>query len=851
VAGSVFAGASQVTSPWITQAGSSGAFLGFSVVSVVGGGVAGGPATQATTPWIFVGSAFVSGSVYASIAGSLSVGQLGTWSATVQGSVFASVAGSLSVGQSGVWSTTVAGSVFAAALQVTSPWITQPGSTGTFQGFTVASIPAPVTVIGSATVAGSVFAGASQVTSPWIVRPDSTGDFVGFVVASIVGGGSQVTVTSPVVMWAGQGDPGSSALSTRSWVSGPLLRVSLEQGTLSAGADGKVLDFDQGAAIGWNIRSLSGGFKAGLVSIVSSGGVGASVTSDATGGLLGVNLLRGSINLSGADGATLDGSDSTIRASVRSTAAFRPVMVGLTDPAGVHITAFSVTQATSPWVISGSVTVAGSVYASLAGSLSVAQMGAWSATVAGSVFAGASQVTSPWVSFPGSTGAFQGFVVASVPAAVTVIGSTTVAGSVFASVAGSLSVGQLGTWSATVAGSVFAGASQVTSPWVSFPGSTGAFQGFVVASVPAAVTVIGSATVAGSVFAGASQVSSPWMVQPGSSGQFVGFVVASVVGVGGVTQATTPWLFTGSAFITPAASLAVAQMGTWSATVAGSVFAAALQVSSPWAVFPGSTGVFAGFVVASVPAAVTVIGSTTVAGSVFASIAGSLSVAQLGVWSATVAGSVFAGASQVNSPWVVFPGSTGAFQGFMVASIPAAVTVIGSATVTGSVYAAMTGSLGVAQLGVWSATVAGSVFAGASQVSSPWVVFQGSTGNFVGFVVASVMPLATRVYESHEFGLPGSFNLLGNSSMNVRSLNHAGSCTCQRSAWTLVTADAQYLTLRNVSTMPIMLRFDVRTGDRVTLDAGETMTFDSLRFSALYFLNYSATNLPIRMTWST
>lgn len=917
-AGSLNAAVSQVTSPWVTQAGSSGQFQGFTVASVPGGitvafggslsvaqqgvwsvTVAGSVfagVSQVTSPWVTRGGSsgdFI-GFVVASVPGlSLSVnsglGVLTQQSLSVyQATTPWIVAGSLSI---------AAGSMNVAASQVTSPWVIRAGSTGDFQGFVVASVPGlsisvssglgvltqqsisvyPATswsMVGSMTVAGSVFAGVSQVGSPWAVFAGSTGTFQGFVGASVT------NIATPVTVWAGAGDPGSSTLSTRSWVSGPLLRMSLEQGTLSAGANGALLDFNN-AAIGANVTSLSGGIGALNVSIVSSGPVRASVSSDALGGLLDVNLARGSINLSGADGATLDGSDSTIRASVRSTSGFRPVMVALTDALGSQLSVFSV-------------------------------------NAVGSVFAAVSQVTSPWAVFPGSTGVFAGFVVASVPAPVlvqgsvgvgqigapwSVVGSASVQGSVFVSqvtgdnwsIVGSVRIpaitvhssgftnapemirlaayasdpatppttvshafathitadlqgrlrvvvdgGSLNVYaanspwaisgSATVVGSVFAGVTQISSPWVVTGSATVLTQGSITAFPGGSWSMVGTMTVAGSVFAAVSQVTSPWITRAGSSGDFQGFVVASVPGLSisvnsglgvltqqsiTVFQGNSPWIvqqgstgqFVGfmvasvpgltisvnsglgvltqqSISVYPAVSWTV--MG--SMTVAGSVFAGASQVTSPWVTLPGSTGGFQGFVVASIPAPVAITGSVgagqigtwsvqatqagapwSVIGSAFAvgfwshsaaatvfpnlvaiggyaqhPNSGTPSTVESGeatriltdplgrfrvavdtaflVGSVTVAGSVFAGVSQVSSPWAMFPGSTGTFQGFMVASIPAPVLV--------------QGSVGVGQIGApWSFVGSAAV----TQVTSPWVVIQGSTGQFTGFNVVSLI----------------------------------------------------------------------------------------------------------------
>ena len=151
----------QASSPWIIQAGSTGAPMGTVIVSsIMGGGL------------------------------------------TVTGSVLATQGGA-------PWS--VVGSV--GVTQITSPWMVQAGSTGAPMGTVVASVIGQPTVtaslVGVPTFVGSVAAsqagapwsvvgsvGVTQVSSPWVVLPGSTGQPQGTVVASIIG---QPTVTASVV----------------------------------------------------------------------------------------------------------------------------------------------------------------------------------------------------------------------------------------------------------------------------------------------------------------------------------------------------------------------------------------------------------------------------------------------------------------------------------------------------------------------------------------------------------------------------------------------------------------------------------------------------------------------------
>jgi hypothetical protein len=327
------------------------------------------------------------------------------------------------------------------------------------------------------------------------------------------------------------------------------------------------------------------------------------------------------------------------------------------------------TQTTSPWIVQAASTgvFAGFVVASIVGGGS---------TVTGSIWA--SQANTPWLIQATSTGAFGGFMVASVIGQPTVTASVIGAPTVVASIIGQPTV------TASISGNV--PVTQVTSPWIIQPGSIAytVAQGAVVASVSGQVTVTASlsgqatvtasvigqptvtASIAGSVPVLATQTTSPWIVQQGSTGQFVGFVVASVIGGGSVitgsvwaSQANTPWLtqatssgvFLGfgvtSVIGQPTVTASLIGNATVIASIAGSVPVLATQTTSPWIVRVGSS--------------FDVIGNVNI---------WNWTSAPLSYW-----------VSQANSPWMTQPGSTGAFQGFVVAS------VIGAMTVTGSVYA--------------------------------------------------------------------------------------------------------------------------------------------------------------------
>lgn len=427
--------------------------------------------------------------------------------------------------------------------------------------------------------------------------------------------------------------------------------------------------------------------------------------------------------------ALADARSNTL-VTVGSLAQAQPLHVQLRGPVGEPLFAHSVwvantpsvAQAGAPWSVVGTTTVVGSLTAGITGTVTVT--GSVGATVTGSILAsqggapwsvigsvGVTQVTSPWVTLPGSTGAFQGFVVASV------VGQTTTTASV---------VGQV-TVTASVIGTVTAAVTQTTSPWIVQQASTGQFVGFVVASVIGGGSQV---TVTNTPTANVLQVTSPWVVQQGSTGQFVGFVVASIVGGGSsVTVTNTPTanvLQVSSPWITQAAStgqfigFAVVSVvgGGTSVSVVNTPSVNVLQVTSPWIVQQGSTGQFVGFVVASV-------------------VGGGSQV--------TVTNTPTVNVLQVSSPWITQAASTGQFIGFAV------VSVVGGGT---SVTVTNTPTVNVLQVSSpWSVIAAsGSVFTGsvtATQGGAPWTftgsaVVQGSVqatiaGSISGNVVASVV----------------------------------------------------------------------------------------------------------------
>jgi hypothetical protein len=795
--------ATQATSPWVVLPGSTGQPQGTVVASVIGiptvvgsvsvtgsvGALVIGSvqatvlgsvtATQGAAPWTMVGSVSVTGSVGAVIAGSVqatvigSVQTIGTLATSFQVSSahppvliggFALPAGTVpaAVGSYGA----IPALFTPTGLQRVAVDSGQATIIGSITGTIVASVIGVPTVVGSVSVTGSVGAlvigsvTATQGAAPWTftgstaVTMANTLQPLTVIVTSQMGGGSTITGS----VFATLTVSGGALVAVTSLAAGGALKVDLVQGTIS-GADGAILDGVLNTTKA-SVRSYASGVNPLVAQLVSSGGVLAEVTSLAAGNALKVDLVQGTI--SGANGAILDGTDNTIKASVRSYASgVNPLVTQLVSSGGVladvmslapagfggpalHVVAGgtlavgAATTNTYPLLAgavaldptSGTMTAVGSrtmvqVWADAVGRLIVrtdsvavtqantaapftvivtSQMGGGS-TITGSVQA--TQASSPWVTLAGSTGAPQGTIVASVIGVPTVVGSVSVTGSVGAVVAGSVQ--------ATIIGSVLA--SQGAAPWT-VTGSTAITMANTLQPLTVIVTsqMGGGNTITGSVQA--TQASSPWVTLAGSTGAPQGTIVASVIGV---------------------------------PTVVGSV--QVTQATSPWAVLPGSTGQPQGTVVASVIGVPTFVGSVIVVGSVGALVAGSVQ--------ATVMGSVqaigtLATSFQVSSahpplliggfalPAGIVPAAVGSYgaipalftptglqrvavdsgQVTMVGSIAGTVvaSVIGVPTIVGSV--SVTGSVGALVIGSVQATVVGSVLA--SQGAAPWT-FIGST----------------------------------------------------------------------------------------------------------------------------
>ncbi len=703
----------------VTQGGAPWSVSGSVQATVVGSVFASGvtsltgpvAVTQQSSPWVTVGSVLASQggapwSVVASVVGAVSV--QGSFSGTVvascvgQQTVTASIAGNVPVSQVG------------------APW----SVLGSVSGTTVASVVGNIPV--------------TQVTSPWIVQVASQP-------AISVTGQSSVYATqvgSWRVFLAGglTGEVPGLTATVRSWNQGDLLRVSIEQGTITGGGDGKILDRGD-ATIAATVRSYASGIYPLATQLVSSGGALAEVTSLAAGGALKVDIVQGNLTSTQSVWASQVGGPWTVVASVIGQATVTASVAGN----------LPVTQVTSPWIVQVasmpgvSVSVTHSVYAT--------QVGApW--TVIGSV--GATQLGAPWQTQATSSGAVtlvQGSVSGTVVASV--VGQPTVT----ASVVGAVSVTQ-GTSPWVVVGSVSAtavtssrveGITAHDAAWGPNPVGVGGYALHPNSGAPIAVTsgdmvralhdLEGRRYVyVASGEVGARQVGAPWSTvgsvaatQAGNwsvTASIAGVTVSSVVGNVAVTQVTSPWIVQVASQppVTTTASVFASQVGAWVFT--GSV--GATQLGSPWTVTGSALvqgQVAHDAVYAGNPLHVGAIGYDVAQTSVTAVDCGDVTrlmadregrlrvkvdsgtvrAEQVGAWTSVTTLGVAALPVTQSGNWSII-----------------AASVTGQVTVTASV---------VGTLPVTIATMAGSVFA--SQVTSPWVVLAGSTGA-VSTVLGSV-----------------------------------------------------------------------------------------------------------------
>jgi hypothetical protein len=495
VIGTVAANVSQTTSPWITQAGSSGVFLGYVVASVLGGG---------TTVASVIGQVTVT----ASIAGTVPI--QGTVTAN-QGAPPWQWVGSAHVTQAG------------------SPWYSQLASGGQFVGYVVAS----------------VVGGAAQ-TSVWVVNTVSVlqaGSPWNWVGSAVVQGSVQATVQGSVL--ASQGG------SPWTWTGSALVQGQVANDAVYAGnplgAGALALDYAQSsythvgcgdmvAVIADRMGRLRVAVDTGTVALTgqvftTTSVIGfPTVIASVSGQLFTTTSVAGTVPVQGTLAVTQTSSPWVVTGSVQATLAAG----GLSVVGSVWVTNTpSVLQAGAPWSWVGSAVVQGSVQATVAGSVHATTVGSVLASQGAAPWqwVGSAQVTqasSPWVTQAGSSGQFQGFVVASVIGNPTVIasvsGQLTATASVVGQVAVTASVSGFPTVIASVSGQLFATTSvignptviasisgnipvtQVTSPWVTFASS-------IAFTVPQGA-MVGSVTVVGSVFA--SVVGSVVVVPPSS-----------------------------------------------------------------------------------------------------------------------------------------------------------------------------------------------------------------------------------------------------------------------------------------------------------------------------------------------
>lgn len=701
-------GVTQSTSPWITQAASTGAPQGTVVASVPG---------TVTTVTSVIGQPTVT----ASVPGQVTV------TASVPGVL--TVTGSVEASQAGAWSVTadsVTGQV--GVLQVTSPWgvsglvtasvIGQPTVTASVSGvvpvvgsvgITQADTTQPLTVYvvsqggGGSTITGSVYASqvgawtvdATQGTSPWITQAASTGAPQGTMVASVIG---QVMVTASV---AGIPTVTGSVHITQADTTQPLTVYVVSQGGGGSTISGSVFASQVGS---W-ASFLVGGATGLLAGVSSYGGDGP---------LLRVDLVRGSLS-AGADGAIVDGADSLIRATVTSHAAASAlhVIVDSTAGGGSTITgSVWASQANTPWLMQVSsvegpalaltlrpiaADTVGVQHVMVVDAASDVRLRVWSYAVANPMA----------VALTDATGAH----ITTLP------------------VVGSAAATQAGSWTVS--------ADQGTSPWVTRASSTGEPQGTlvasvigqptvtasiagtpaVVASVPGQVTVtasvVGQPTVTASVVGVPSVVGSVWATPTGS--WTVGVVATSGTTTGLLTvtsDAEGPLLrvhVVGSAGGTSPTSVYAIQQGSWTITAnqggapwttVGSI--GATQLGAPWTTIASIAGTLVVSAAGQPTVTASVIGQPTVTASVVGipTVVGSVT-ASLYATSGSALGALTA-RSWANGPILRAAVEVGSFAGLTVTS------VVGQVTVTASVVGAPRTQPYAAATSAWQAV--GSAF---------------------------------------------------------------------------------------------------------------------------------------------
>ena len=368
-AGSVVA--FQGTNPWVTTGSVQG------TVSVLGTV----PVTQSTSPWIITGSvqgAFspsgnqsVSGTVGASVIGTVPVTQSGT----VITSLVSTIPSSVLVGASIIGLTPVNVTNFPTTQNIS-------GSVAAWLQSTNASVITVGTAAPNQSVSGTVGASAigtvpTTQSGTWITSLVSTVPSSVLVGASIIGltpvtisGTPNVNTAGSVVAFQG----------TSPWIVTGSVQTTVEVGNSSV----QVLNFPTTQNVSGSVAAFQAGTQiTSLVSTVPSSVIfGASIF-----GLAPVNVTNTNLNVAGSVAAFQAGTVITsLVSTVPSSVIFGASIFGLA-PVNVTNTNLNVAgsvvafQGTDPWVTTGS--VQGTLGASVIGTAPVTQSGTWFVSVLG------------------------------------------------------------------------------------------------------------------------------------------------------------------------------------------------------------------------------------------------------------------------------------------------------------------------------------------------------------------------------------------------------------------------------------------------------------------------------------
>ena len=100
-----------------------------------------------------------------------------------------------------------------------------------------------------------------------------------------------------------------------------------------------------------------------------------------------------------------------------------------------------------------------------------------------------------------------------------------------------------------------------------------------------------------------------------------------------------------------------------------------------------------------------------------------------------------------------------------------------------------------------------------------------------------------RRYENHQFTIPS-----GSTNLSINDINHTADCTCGRASGFLgVIGRAARVSHRNVGDAPITLKYNLASGDPITLDDGERHDWDFTEVEDIKYTNASGIGVTIRV----